>query len=116
VNVDSYLTASWRGRNCWHLVQRGWLELTGEDLGDRTPGRMAKDALVSRFAQDVPAFTRLPGPVDPSIVLMQSPGRVPHVGLFFRGRVLQLAGQTVTFLPPEQATTGWPKEGVGYYR
>jgi hypothetical protein len=114
MNIDAYLTRRPRGENCWQAVQMIWLDLTGVDLGDRTPERIAKEALLSRFDTDVPGFEQQSGPVDPSIVLMRSPGVVPHVGVFMRGKVLQLAGGRYSFRPVEEATTGWDK--VGFYR
>lgn len=114
IDVDAYLTRRITTENCWHIVRDAWLELTGIDVGDRTPERMAKDALIGRFETDVPQFTRQDGPVDPSIVLMRQAGRVPHVGVLTGGRVLQLVGRTISYMPPEKATAGW--SDVGYYR
>ena len=114
MNVDAWLTRQPRGENCWQAVQAIWLELTGVDLGDRTPERMAKEALIGRFASDVPGFVRHRSPVDPSIVLMQSPGTVPHVGVYVRGKVLQLWAGRYSFLPLPSATAGWKE--VGFYR
>jgi hypothetical protein len=91
-----------------------WLDITGTDLGDRTPDRIAKEALMARFDADVPAFTLQDGPVDPSIVLMRSPGLVPHVGVYMRGRVLQLWGGRYSFLSLTAATAGWKE--VDFYR
>lgn len=116
LNVDHYL--AWRfdlvKRNCWHLTQAAWLDLTGNDLGDRTPDRITAATLSGRFDTDVPEFTRLPAAADPCIVLMRAPGSVPHVGVFYRGRVLQMTSGGASFLPLPVATRGYPS--VEFYR
>jgi hypothetical protein len=116
IDVDAYL--GWQfdlaTRNCWHLVRAGWKDLTGVDLGDRTPDRITTGALLDQFSNDVPAFTLLEKPESPSIVLMRRPGAVPHVGLFIRGRVLQMTPQGSSYMPPSVACEGWPS--VEYYR
>jgi hypothetical protein len=110
LTVDRYLAMRFHlvRSNCWRPVREGWLELTGFDLGDRTPESLSAAALIGRFDSDVPQFRRLDQPVDPSIVLMRAPSAVPHVGLFHRGRVLQLDARGASFLPLESATAGWP--------
>lgn len=115
MNIDAYLMRRPApGENCWHAVQMIWLDLTGEDLGDRTPERIAKEALLQRFDTDVRGFTDQGGPVDPSIALMRSPGVVPHVGVYMRGKVLQLWGGRYSFLSLSLARAGWNE--VRFYR
>lgn len=109
MDVSPYL--AWRYHltrcNCWHMVRAAWLDLTGRDLGERTPAQISFDALVGRFDTDVPAFHKLAGPQEPSIVLMRSPGAVPHVGVYHRRRVLQMTKQGASFMPLEAATRGY---------
>ena len=64
LDVDSYLARRFHlaRQNCWHVLRDAWLELTGDDLGDRTPERLSHAALVGRFDSDVPAFVELPAP------------------------------------------------------
>ena len=102
-------------QNCWHVARDAWMDLTGRDLGDRTPERLSRAALTGRFDHDVPAgFELLPGPAEPCLVLMTRPSEVPHVGVFTRGRILQMQPGGVTFLPVGRATVGFVE--VGYYR
>jgi hypothetical protein len=115
-DVERYLglrfdLARW---NCWHLARAAWLDLTGEDLGDRTPERITTAALLGRFDADVRTFRRLAGPEDPSIVLMRRDGVVPHVGVCFGGRVLQVRPEGASYLRVPAATAGWAD--VGFYR
>ncbi len=100
--------------NCWHLARDAWLELTGVDVGDRTPGRPTADALMHVFDTDVPAFEKLDGPADPSLVLMRRRGVVPHVGVYYRGRILQITPGGASYVAPKIATMGF--ETVEYYR
>ena len=115
LNVDAYLARRFNlaRQNCWHVLRDAWLELTGVDLGDRTPDRISTAALVGRFTSDVPAFQKLEAPAEPSIVLMRHPGLVPHVGLHWRRKVLQMASHGPSYLPLHMATAGYPD--VGFY-
>lgn len=117
LNVDSYLTRRFdlARQNCWHTLRDAWLELTGTDLGDRTPEHLSLAALVGRFNSDVPTFRQLPAPAEPSIVLMRQPGQVPHVGLYWKRRVLQMARSGPSYLPLHMATAGYPADGIGFY-
>jgi hypothetical protein len=109
LDVDTYL--GWRFHlahaNCWHMVRAAWLDLTGRDLGDRTPERITTAALLSRFETGPADLDEQPRAVDPSIVLMANPGTVPHVGVFTRGRVLQVTRDGASFLPLVTATAGF---------
>jgi hypothetical protein len=116
LDVDRYLARRFdlARQNCWHLVRDGWLELTGRDLGDRTPELLTAAALRGRFDSDVPAFEELPSPAEPSIVLMRRPRAVPHVGLYYRARVLQMTPRGASYLPLPAAIAGFPD--VRFYR
>lgn len=115
-SVDSYLARRFdlATQNCWHLVRDAWLELTGLDLGDRTPMAITKAALIGKFDTDVPAFRKLQGPESPCIVLMIRRGAIPHVGIFYKRRILQMAAGGASYLPIGPATAGFHE--VGYYR
>jgi hypothetical protein len=116
VDVDAYLSRTFdlTRYNCWHFLRDVWMELTGEDLGDRTPERVSAASLIERFDRDVPAFRELPGPTEPSIVLMTRRGAIPHVGAFFGGRILQMTSFGPSYMDPATAAAGF--ESVRYYR
>ena len=116
LEVDRYLARRFdlARSNCWHLLRDAWMELTGRDLGDRTPERITTAALIGRFDTDVPSFERLDAPAEPSIVLMRSPGAVPHVGVYHRGRVLQMTARGASYVSLEAATAGF--RDVEFYR
>lgn len=115
-SVDRYLARRFdlTTQNCWHLVRDAWLELTGIDLGDRTPVQITKAALIGKFDTDVPHFRKLQGPESPSIVLMVRRGTIPHVGIFYGRRILQMQSSGPSYLPIGPATAGFNE--VGYYR
>lgn len=109
LDVDSYLTRRFdlARQNCWHVLRDAWLDLTGDDLGDRTPARITTAALIGQFDSDVPTFRKLDGPAEPSIVLMTHARLVPHVGLYWRRKVLQMASGGPSYLPLAAATAGY---------
>ena len=111
LSVDRYL--AWRFHivrcNCWAPVRAGWLELTGVDLGELTPADISTDALKARFDSQRPRFRLLERPADPSIVLMMTPGMIPHVGLYHRRKVLQMTEGGGSYMPLATATAGWRK-------
>lgn len=110
-DVDSYLARTFdlARYNCWHMLRDVWMDLTGRDLGDRTPERISTEALLCRFDSDVPQFRELMWPRDPCIVLMTRPAVVPHVGAFFNRRVLQMTSSGASFMPLEVATAGFER-------
>lgn len=114
LNVESYLAKSYHLKryNCWHLAREAWLELTGRDIGDRTPEVITRAALFGKFDTDVPQFYPLAGPVEPSLVLMLRGRDVPHVGVYTERRVLQVRQAGVSYLPVVQACAGFE---VRYY-
>lgn len=91
-SVDPYMSREFHQEryNCWDLLREAWLELTGFDIGHRTPAPASPLAMIRRFDREESQFVRLPGPVSPSIVLMRRPRLVPHVGLFWRSKVLHI--------------------------
>lgn len=115
-STDPYLVRRFHivRQNCWHMARDAWLDLTGTDVGDRTPERVTREALLGQFASDVPTFQRLDGPEDPCLVLMLKRGAVPHVGVLVRGKVLQMAEHGPSYLPVTRATEGY--DAVEFYR
>ncbi len=100
--------------NCWHLARAAWLDLTGRDIGDRTPETITRAALIGRFATDVPTFVKLPGPQEPSLALFTRDRGVPHVGVWVRGRILQMTHSGPSYTPLATAKIGFDQ--VEFYR
>ncbi len=116
LDIDAYL--AWRfhlaKRNCWHMVRAAWRDLTGVDLGDLTPATISASALAGAVGASEAAFSLLISPTDPCIVLMQNPGASPHVGLYYRGKVLQVSSSGASYCPLRLATMGYKE--VRFYR
>jgi hypothetical protein len=52
----------------------------------------------------------LPRPRDPCFVLMRSKVREPHVGIFYKGKIIHLAGNhRVQYQSPEVVTCGYTR-------
>lgn len=117
INIDAYLALRFHivKRNCWHLVRAAWLELTGLDLGDLTPARITAEALCGAVGASEPRFKMLDQVSDPCIVLMHRPGATPHVGLYYRGRVLQMTPKGASYMPLDIACFGYLKDEVRFY-
>ena len=106
---DVYLDRSFHPENytCWDMVRDAWLDVTGVDIGDRTPHPATVAALRARVEADSGHFVLLAAPVTPSIVLMRQRRAVPHVGLFWRGRVLHIRPVGVRFERLVDASRGF---------
>lgn len=122
VDVAKYLGRefSWRNYNCWDLTRDVWLDLTGVDLGKRTPAKLDKDGIREAFEHEQDILrecpvNRVPGPVDPCIVFMLRPKVMSHVGVFTQQRVLHLIPRQGVFLQDfRMATSGF--EEVRFYK
>jgi hypothetical protein len=82
-------------------VAEAWRDLTGEDLQLSVTGRPG------------PYFHPVAKPVNPCVVLMIRPGRVPHAGLFRNGRILHIDDRGVRFECLDVAIYGYSE--VRYY-
>ena len=92
ISVDKYLSKKhdMRQYNCWDFIREAWLEITGEDIGHRTPSSGSRADMIRRFQREEQEFQRLDKCEDPCIVLFLRENKLPHVGIYIRGRVLHL--------------------------
>lgn len=101
--------------NCWHLVQDVWATLTGVDLGLPTLdkhtvaecGGVVSDWVGTRYEQ-------IEKPVSPCIVLFQKDKYRPHVGVFFRGKVIHIKIQGTRYQSVRLAALGF--DSVRYFK
>jgi hypothetical protein len=103
-----------RQYNCWDLVREVWLRLTGLDLG--TPelthhSRFEYEDVVE--AWEGVRYTAIEKPQSPCIVLMQRPRHIPHVGVYYEGRVIHIRRAGPQYQPIEVASLGFTT--VRYY-
>lgn len=116
MRIEPYLAWRWHPKrcHCWHLARAAWLELTGIDLGAREPESMAADALRAHFEREALDFERIDRPLSPCLVLMLNPGAVPHVGVFIRGRILQMERTGPSYALAGPSLSRWAE--VRFYR
>lgn len=114
--VDEFLLRRFnlRSYNCWDLTREVWLRLTGKDLGSPELFHYTASEFgeVVETWQDV-RYREIKQPVSPCIVLMQRPRHMPHVGVFYNGRVLHIRRAGAQYQPIEVAALGFMT--VRYY-
>lgn len=115
ISIDKYLgmTFDLRHFNCFDLVRDLWCELKGVDLGKQTPYELDVEALSIRADEIKMRLHELKEPRDPCIVLMQRGRIAPHVGVFYKGRVLHINIRGAEYGELHHVTACWPK--VSYY-
>lgn len=115
VSVDKYLGMIFdlRSYNCFDLVRELWGELTGVDLGKQTPYELDDAALTIRTEQVAARLRELSAPRDPCIVLMRRGRIAPHVGVFYKGRVLHINSRGAEYGELHHVTACWTK--INYY-
>lgn len=100
--------------NCAHFVCEVWLEETGEDLSEKLTG-----ALLPKKERNIPIsarhnFTKLDSPESPCLVIFQSKGVSPHIGIYLRGKVLHIKESGVEYQPIEVVGVNFKK--IGFYK
>lgn len=111
MSLDRFLGRTYHRRryNCAHLAIDVWEHLTGRQVADSVAGFLVPGATPAVLGH-VEAVRMLRVPVDPCFVLMRSPTREPHVGVFHRGRIIHFAsGRKVQFQPPDVVTFGYSR-------
>lgn len=114
-SVDAYLGRTFHkaSYNCLHFTRDVWLDLTGVDISDRLAGLWHLPTKRVR-RHNTRSFERLPGPIDPCLVLMQAPREAPHVGIYLRGRILHITTCGVEFMLLDVASRGF--KTIRYYK
>lgn len=96
--------------NCTHYVCDAFRELTGDDaLTAILRGFLAGPQAQEIRRGDLRALRRLPAPRDHCIVLLQRPGRAPHVGIFTAGRIAHMTAAGPALEPLDVVRIGFKK-------
>jgi hypothetical protein len=113
--VDPYLnrTFSFSSYNCWHFVQDVWKDLTGVDLGNQVPDDKSIASYNTRATDFSKKLTKLPNKKDPCIVLMLRDRTQPHIGVYYKGRLLHLGPRGAEYRPLEHVTG--PYQTIEFY-
>jgi hypothetical protein len=102
--------------NCLDFVREAWSHLVGD------PGVMARLQALSEgvHAEDgrvvlsaVRGFQRLERPASPCFVVMQRSKTQPHIGIFYKGRVLHMKDNGVEYQPLPVVRRYFTK--IGFY-
>jgi hypothetical protein len=98
-SVDPYLSRVYNHAtyNCAHLVCDVWEDMTARDIRPALVGLLTGIGKRESILQHLRIFKNVPEPVEPCIVLLQSPRTPPHVGIYLRGRVLHIIPRGVEF-------------------
>lgn len=101
MKVDAQLLRVYdrKAYNCLHFTRDVWGELTGEDISEKLRGLLGAPEDRRLALATFRAFERLPRPISHCLVYMRSMGRDPHVGVFFRDRLLHMRTTGPEFLP-----------------
>lgn len=100
--------------NCVHFLCEAWQAMFNEDLSDRLKGFLRAVSDKQFIRADIRTFKRIAQPADPCIVLFQAPHQSPHVGLFYRRKVLHITPQGVQRVPLSIAAMGFSR--VRFYQ
>jgi len=87
VTLDHFLDRRYEFNkyNCGHFVVEVWKYLTGEDLAGA-----CKDFLQTGFQKTRRDRIRIEQPESPCLVVLTSRRTVPHVGIYWEGRMIHL--------------------------
>lgn len=100
---------SLREYNCWDLVREAWLRLTGQVLDPLVFADFSREEFedVAGASATSGRYREIPSPESPCIVLMQRPRHIPHVGVYFGGKVLHIRRAGVQYIELERARVGF---------
>lgn len=116
LEVDKYIQKrhSMKDYNCWDFIREVWIDLTGIDIGHRTPTNLSRKAMKERFEKEEYQFKRLTVLQDPCLLLFKRNKILPHVGVYYKGKVLHLPEKSNgKYEPLDIASLGFQE--VRYY-
>lgn len=111
MNFDKYFGRVYhiRNYNCAHLVVEAGTDVFGPRIGEMLRAYLCAPSERKSKLSDLKLGRWLKKPVDPCVVLFQAPGRIAHVGLFYKGKVLHINERGVQYQPLDVVSFGYPK-------
>lgn len=108
--VDNYLSKQFvAGKyECWDMAKEVWKDITGQDIQQCRPIGYTRESVWMHVTSQQPHFKELASPESPCLVLMQRANDVPHIGVFFEGRVLHLRRNGAAYQSLDIARVGFP--------
>lgn len=101
--VDRWLDRKFQpgphGYNCFAFARDVWVELTGVDLGQQTPEHRSAALYQDRALQVANTLQPLEKPASPCLVLLLGARTEPHVGVYYRNKILHLNEKGVYYQP-----------------
>lgn len=106
MSVDKWLGAVYRRGEytCSDFTRDVWLDMTGVDIGPALDGLLEAHDGRGLRREHVRSFKALSAPISPCIVVLQRPRFPVHLGVYIRGRILQITEHGVSFLSVPAAT------------
>lgn len=106
MSIDKWLDKVYK-RNaytCSDFTREVWFELTGVDIEPALRGLLQAHDGRGLRREHVKHFRALAKPVDPCLIVMQRPRSPVHIGVYIRGKVLQITETGVQYMPVKIAT------------
>lgn len=100
--------------NCAHFAVDAWKHLTGGDISTHMEGFTRDRNSRSALSGLRRLFAPLASPVSPCVALYHQPTAAPHVGMYWRDKVLHITRAGVLWQRPEIAALGFTR--VRYYK
>lgn len=107
--IDEFFFRSYNKQsyNCAHLVTEAWFKLTGDDIKEAMEGFLNAPRSRSVGIGLRHKFIRLKEPISPCIVLMNRVGAIPHVGVYYKNKVLHIHASGTEYVPLDVAARGF---------
>ena len=91
--IDQFLNRTYNAKNynCLHFASEVFEAIAGESLLERFEGLTCGKVSDRHFQRRHRAgFERLPTGISPCVAIFQRPHGTPHIGVFYKGRILHL--------------------------
>lgn len=99
-------------KNCWHFCQEFWKDLTGQDLGNLSPG-LVRSQFRAAVEEHHVNFIKLDTPQSPCLVVATRPKLTPHIGIYYQGKVVHAKLTGASYEPLEVFSRGF--KTITYY-
>ena len=100
-SVDALLGKIHRGESyqCGHFVRDAWKHLTGDDLSDEFEGFLLPVGERTALKGVKARFKRVSRPVRPCVAVFRRLSGRPHVGMWYKGKILELSQSGAAYVP-----------------
>lgn len=105
-SIDRYLGRRYNSAtyNCAHLVCEVFADMVGPEMAEKLQGLLSAPSSRRAVLSQLRGAKFIDKPVTPCVVYMQGPRIETHVGVWIRGKVLQITKRGVQYLPLDVAT------------